>query len=593
MRYLALACDYDGTLASDGRVSDATLMALRRVRESGRKLILVTGRELEDLTSVFPDLDLCDRLVAENGALLYRPSTREEQRLGDPPPPEFIRELEARGVPISVGRVIVATWHPHETTVLEAIRDLGLERQVIFNKGAVMVLPSGINKATGLAAALSELALTPHNVVGIGDAENDHAFLRFCECSAAVANALPMVKESADLVTTGDHGAGVAEVVEALVDRDLRDAEPRLVRHHILLGTQENGTNVMIPPYGMNILLAGTSGSGKSTLATGLLERLADHRYQFCVIDPEGDYEAFRPAVALGDNQRAPSIEEVLHLMKNPTANAVINLVGLPLEDRPTFFMALLPRLQELRARTGRPHWLMVDEAHHLMPANWTSAPLTLPQELTQMFLITVHPNQIARAAITAVDAIIAVGDDAAATLREADELLAGDGGKLSSLQVPLETGEALFWALKSADGPSRLRIAPCRSERLRHRRKYAEGDLGTERSFYFRGPEQKLNLRAQNLLVFTQLAEGVDDETWTYHLRRHDYSRWFGEGIKDEVLAGEASRIEDRSELSHKESRELIKEIVAEHYTHPVSISEESGTGVGTLPKNSITSGY
>ena len=48
---------------------------------------------------------------------------------------------------------------------------------MIFNKGAVMILPSGVNKATGLAAALEELGLSPHNVVGVGDAENDHAFL--------------------------------------------------------------------------------------------------------------------------------------------------------------------------------------------------------------------------------------------------------------------------------------------------------------------------------------------------------------------------------------------------------------------------------
>ena len=161
MRYLALACDYDGTLASDGRVSNAALTALQHFRASGRKVILVTGRQLEELISVFPELDLCEWVVAENGALLYQPSSHAETRLADPPSAQFIRELKARSVPISVGRVIVATWHPHETTVLATIRDLGLESQVIFNKGAVMVLPSGINKATGLSRALSELELSP------------------------------------------------------------------------------------------------------------------------------------------------------------------------------------------------------------------------------------------------------------------------------------------------------------------------------------------------------------------------------------------------------------------------------------------------
>src|SRR5215470_9719158 len=169
MRYQALACDYDGTIAWDGEVSAATVQALEDVRKSGRKLILVTGRELDDLIKVFPRLDLFDRVVAENGGLLYRPATREERPLAERPPDKFWQELIKRGAErVSVGRVIVATWRPWETTAVEIIRDLGLELQVIFNKGAVMVLPSGVNKATGLSAALGELGLSTHNVVGIG-----------------------------------------------------------------------------------------------------------------------------------------------------------------------------------------------------------------------------------------------------------------------------------------------------------------------------------------------------------------------------------------------------------------------------------------
>ncbi len=192
MRYLALACDYDGTLAHDGRVDDRTLSALERLRGSGRKLLLVTGRELDDLFKTFAHTDLFEWVVAETGALLYRPSDHKKLVLGDPPPEHFVERLRERGVaPISVGRSIVATWHPHETTVVEVIRELGLELQVIFNKDAVMVLPAGVNKATGLRAALRDLGLSPHNVVGIGDAENDHAFLSVCECSAAVDLPLP------------------------------------------------------------------------------------------------------------------------------------------------------------------------------------------------------------------------------------------------------------------------------------------------------------------------------------------------------------------------------------------------------------------
>ena len=247
MRYIALATDYDGTLAHNGRVDEDTLKAIQRLRESGRKLILVTGRHLDDLLNVFPEINVCDWVVVENGALLYQPSTREAKPLGDPPPQKFVQALQDRGVdPLAVGQVIVATWHPHENTVLEVIRDLGLEHQVIFNKGAVMVLPPGLNKASGLDAALKELGLSPHNTVAIGDAENDHAFLDFCECGVAVDNALPMLKERADLVTRGARGAGVVELIDRLLDSDLEELAPHLKRHHILLGQREDGEEVCL-----------------------------------------------------------------------------------------------------------------------------------------------------------------------------------------------------------------------------------------------------------------------------------------------------------------------------------------------------------
>jgi hydroxymethylpyrimidine pyrophosphatase-like HAD family hydrolase len=221
MYFHALATDYDGTLATHGRVDEETLAALRRLRDSGRRLLLVTGRELPDLMATFPQLDLFDRVVAEDGALIYRPETQEEKPLAEPPPPRFAQTLRDRGVPATAGKVIVSTVQPHEQTVLEVIRNLGLELQVIFNKGAVMVLPSGVNKATGLVAALKELGLSANCVVGVGDAENDHAFLRACGFAVAVANALPAVQREADWVTVGDHGAGVREVIAELFAGDL------------------------------------------------------------------------------------------------------------------------------------------------------------------------------------------------------------------------------------------------------------------------------------------------------------------------------------------------------------------------------------
>src|SRR5215470_2105584 len=170
MYFVALATDYDGTLAEDGVVAEATLKALSLLKQSGRKLILVSGRELADLRRVFSRLDLFDLAVLENGALLVDPASGEETALGDEPPAHFVEALQRRDVrPLSVGRSIVATWEPNETVVLETIRDLGLELRIIFNKGAVMILPADISKASGLKEALKRLSLSPHNVIGIGD----------------------------------------------------------------------------------------------------------------------------------------------------------------------------------------------------------------------------------------------------------------------------------------------------------------------------------------------------------------------------------------------------------------------------------------
>lgn len=567
MRYLALACDYDGTLAFQGRVADETIYALERLVASGRKLILVSGRELDDLLSVFPRVDLFEQVVAENGALLYSPAKKVEKVLASRPTDAFVDALRWRNVsPLSVGRVIVSTWHPNELAVLEVIRDLGLELQVVFNKGAVMIQPSGINKATGLVAALNELKLSPHNVVGIGDAENDHAFLTVCEAAVAVANALPMVQELADMVTQGDHGEGVKELIGQLLTDDLRGIDDRLSRHNIPLGKLENGDQMAIKPYGENVLLAGSSGSGKSTLVTGFLERLAERVYQFCVVDPEGDYEDFEQAVTLGSSQRAPSVAEVLQLLDNPAQNAVVNLLGDRLEDRPIFFATLLPILQELRVRTGRPHWLVVDEAHHLLPTPWDPALLALPQELEGLMLVTVHPGKVSPAILSSVHMVVVVGDTPAETLEAFSEATRRKLPQITGQS--LELGEAMVWSSPWDRAPLKVRVIPSEIDRRRHRRKYAEGDLGSDKSFYFRGPLDKLNLRAQNLVLFNQIADGVDDATWMHHLRLGDYSRWFRDAIKDEELAAKAKTIETLPDISPAESRTLIRKAIEERYT-------------------------
>ncbi len=565
MYVLALATDYDGTLAKEGRVSDEALAALERLAKTGRKLLLVTGRELPDLEKVFPRLDIFDRIVAENGALLYTPASHTERELAPKPSVELVKALEARGVaPLSVGRSVIATWEPHETAALKEIKRLGLELEIVFNKGAVMILPSGVNKAFGLAAALEELELSAHNVVGVGDAENDHAFLRAVGYGVAVENALPQVKKTADLVTRGARGEGVIELVDRLIEDDARLFAGD--RHQVTVGAPADGDLLRISPYGKGVLIAGTSGIGKSTLATLLMERFADQGFQFCVIDPEGDYEELEKVVMVGDAKTAPSTQQILDVLRKPANNVVVNMLGLKIDERPNYFAKLLPELASLRARTGRPHWLIVDEAHHLLPTARDGASLAVPQSLTATILITVHPDLVSPDVLADVETVIALGP-------EADKVIA-TFAELVSVPVPKENrapvdDKVLFWNRGGQEAVATIAVERPLQARKRHRRKYAEGDLG-DHSFLFTGPEGKLKLKAQNLMIFVQLAEGIDDASWEHHLRAGDYSAWFRDKVKDPELADEAAAIEEDEAMEAAGSREAIIDAVLRRYTVP-----------------------
>ncbi|GAA4194629.1 HAD-IIB family hydrolase [Streptosporangium oxazolinicum] len=569
MRYHVLACDYDGTLATEGRVDDDTLDALERLARSGRRLVMVTGREIESLTRDFARLDLFDLVVAENGAVLYRPDEQESSILAEAPPEALVERLRELDVePLSVGSVIVATSEPHAETVLNAIRELGLEMQVIFNKGAVMVLPSGVNKATGLAAALAELEMSAHSTVGVGDAENDHAFLAACECAVAVANALPAVKERCDLVTERERGAGVVELIDRLMEDDLSDVD--VTRHRLLLGTDDAG-EVRFPPYGMRMLVAGPSHSGKSTVTAALLERITRAGYQFCLIDPEGDYtDGIEGAAVLGDVRRAPTQEEILQVLQDVGQSVVVNLLGVPLDDRPGFFQDFLPRLSALPAGSGHPHWLVVDEAHHMMPDGFRLQSVEMLREIGGLLLVTVHPEAVSEAVVKTLNTVVAVGDEPGGVL---GAFAAATGRDAPGKDLPdLPTGELLFWEL---DGePVRVRLAPPEEERQRHRRKYAAGELGEDASFYFRGPEKALNLRAGNLMAFCRIADGVDEETWNHHLRQGDYSRWMADSIKDEELAAEVAEVEQDPGDSVDDARGRVRELIEARYTAPAEPS-------------------
>jgi hydroxymethylpyrimidine pyrophosphatase-like HAD family hydrolase len=474
MRYLALACDYDGTLACDGQVSSDTLAALKRLLATGRKLILVSGRQLEDLFSVFPSCNLFEWVVAENGAVLYHSPTREKKCLANPPPPKFVARLRERGVPLSLGDAILSTHQPHEITVDQTIRELGLELQVIFNKGAVMVLPSGTSKATGLAAALREMGLSPHNVVAVGDAENDNALLELCESSVAVANALPMLQEKADFVTLAANGAGVTELIDEIIAGDLRDREMTLTRHQLLLGLTEDGTPIRISPFASNILLAGSSDVERRNVAKAFIATFYQERYQFCLFDPRGEYGSLEGATVFGSARRAPTVDEVILSLRDPVENVIVNLVSITGRQRTAFIQELLARIQQLRARVGHPHWIVVNEAHDVFSQAWQPIPLDIPQQLEGMMCITADPGAVARSIIARVDIFLAIGLSAATTLKEVAELLQDRLPEIGAMRT--EAGEAIIWLRDNAGAAFKLKLplglkATCSCSSSQHRR--------------------------------------------------------------------------------------------------------------------------
>ncbi len=563
MRYLVLATDYDGTLADQGRVSEKILHELELLKASGRRLILVTGREMKDLVEVFPDYKIIDYIVAENGGLIHEPATGKEQLLGPPPDESFVRALADGGVhPISVGKVIIATWEPHEKTVLDVIKASASERQVIFNKGAVMILPPGVNKATGLQHLLYSLHLSLHNTVAIGDAENDGALLQAAECAVAVANALPGLKSLADWVTDASHGEGVSQLIQALLATDLSGLDARLTRHYLQLGEREDGSPFHISPYGKGILLAGASGSGKTTFTLSIVESMVKQGYQFCLIDPEGDYLQLPGAVVIGNDQALPLIEEIARLLQAPGQNVVVCTLSIPLADRPAFFGRFLSMFLDLRKEYGHPHWLLLDEAHHLVPGQAETLADRLPEQLANFILISTSPHALSATSLSRVSTVMAIGKDSAYPFQQFCEKL--------QLPMPsnipsLSENEIAVWDRENGPAVYKARFNLPVQLQQRHKKKYAQGDMSYN-SFIFTGPGNKMHLKANNLLLFAHIAEGIDAETWWFHLRRQDFSHWFRDSVHDEELARVGEEAEKISDM--EASKKHILSYITTKYT-------------------------
>ena len=573
MNVHVFATDYDGTIAEGNRVPATTARALERVRASGRKLLLVTGRMLPDLQSVCPEVDrMFDAVVAENGAVVYFPDRREVRVLGDPPEPGLIAALERRGVRFSLGSAIVATDAPFAEAALAAIREAGVERALVFNKGALMLLPGGVTKGTGLAAALASLQVSPRNMVGIGDAENDHAFLAICECAVAVADAVPALRERADYVTRAPAAAGVVEFVEEHLLRDAVDIIPRLTRHRLALGERPDGAPATVPAHGTRLLILGPSGSGKSTLTGVLAERVLDSGRSLVLLDPEGDYRTLaelEDVVVFGGKgeQALPSPEELDQLVRHPRTSLVLDLSAMGLAEKVAYATRVLAVVATVRSATGLPHWLIIDEAHHVLPAEGSPAAELVRPGAEALALITLDAAELAPEVQPLANVVAST--ELAALQAGVRTVLAARGAGAGTIAVDgpaLERGDAALARLEDGLQIIRFRVGKRRVQHRRHVRKYTEGELPPDRSFFFRGPAGALHLRAANLVRFVELAEGVDEATWAHHLGRGEYSAWARQMIKDPDLADELAAVE-RAGLSPAESRRQVIERVRARY--------------------------
>ena len=159
------------------------------------------------------------------------------------------------------------------------------------------------------------------------------------------------------------------------------------------------------------MLVTGMSGGGKSTFTQGLTERLGQKSIQFCILDPEGDYEGLEDAVGIGRPDRPPHLQEITDLLRKAETDVVVNLLGVRLEDRPQFVAQVLPELTSLRAVLGRPHVVIVDEAHHMLPSQWDPGAVALPQGMEGFLFISTQPEAVSPRLLKTVTRLLIVGE--------------------------------------------------------------------------------------------------------------------------------------------------------------------------------------
>lgn len=542
--FRAAAIDIDGTLTETDEVHPDLVHTLRECCAGGISVVLATGRTVGDLRARFPQLvELANAVVAENGACLM--SEQSVLPLAAPLDPALGERLSAKGVGWSKGEVLLACSGEDEQSVLEAIRELGLEYELVRNRAALMVLPAGVTKGSGVVAALASLGLSPKSAIGIGDAENDHSLLDTCEFGVAVSNAIESLKARADLVLDRPDGSGVAWLLQGL----LRGGERlRSRRRNVQLGRTEDGTPVTLPASQLNIIVAGESGDGKSYVAGLIAEQLIGLGYSLVVFDPEGDHVGLSqlPGVSVLDATAVPGAAGVLPLLVRPGTSAVVDLSGLDGPAMRTQLAALSAEVEATRAASGLPHWVLIDEAHRGLRSDGAACAVFDPADKGYV-LVTWQPGRLPAEAIAGADAIIALGG--ANVSSDLVDLVAGASGVARLTVARLFEGGAETGLCLDRTPPGRLvrfRLGERRTAHLRHEHKYGAIGMDSARRFHFRTtPDTPTGRTAGNLTEFEAVLASAGPGVLRHHCPTQDFSRWIRDVLKDRYLAAQIAAIE------------------------------------------------
>ena len=583
MHFRVLACDLDGTLAENDRVAEENWITLRQARAAGYALLLVTGRTLESLSTVVPHPDLFEAIVAENGAVVYFPQRDRVEAPFGHLSSILLEHLEALSLPLEHGIAIVATVEPHDVPILELLRKVGGGASIEYNRGAVMVLPPGASKGTGLGYALHELGYSPRNVMACGDAENDYSLFEFVELAAAVANATPDLQNRADIVLEEEDGAGVRALVKEILADNLPVHRPRLERR-LSLGHRLDGTPVQIDPFALvdgNLGIFGASGSGKSWLAGLLAEEMFKQGYQACIIDPEGDYRglrAFSHSLVLGGPAvKLPPVVDVVTLLEYSDINLVLDLSQYGVAERTDYVARFLRSMRSLRRRRGRPHWFLMDEIQSFTPPD--GGPLTdLVAEMMQeggFCIVSYRSSRISPALLELLSYWLITRMKVPREIASLKKFLGSeeiDVGRLSNLSM-LPQGQAYLisiddrWRLAPADGLITFHVGLRSVPHIRHLHKYLRAPLPEAKRFYFTDASgHPLGRASASLWEFSEALADIPIDALRYHLERGDFEHWLQDVIHDDELARRVGKVAHRH-LQGDALRRALREVVVARF--------------------------